>query len=63
MGKVKAIELHHVSRTGNQEVDALAGKKINEFMIGAISFPKPKFDGSQQLQDVICFLESSECPQ
>ena len=63
MGNFKAIELHHVARVGNHEADALAGKKLNEFMIGAISFPKPRFNGNQHLQDVIRFLETGECPQ
>ena len=29
MGKFKAIELHHVSKTRNQEADAVARKKLN----------------------------------
>ena len=60
MGIFNAIELHHVSKTRNQEVDALAKKKLNKFMLGAISFLKPNFESSQQLQDVIFFLKSSE---
>ena len=28
----------------------------------AISIPKPKFNGSQHLQEVVTFLETGECP-
>ena len=56
MGKFKAIELNHVLRTRNQEADALARKKLNEFMVGEISFQKLKFNYNQYLQAVIHFL-------
>ena len=62
MGRFKAIELHHVNRNNNQEADALAGSKLVEFAVNAISIPKPRFDGVQLLQDVINFLETGEFP-
>ena len=45
MKRFKAFELHHLSRTGNQDVDALVGKKMLEVEVHAISIPKPKFNG------------------
>ena len=62
MKNFKAFELHHLARAGNQEAYALAGKKLLEIEVHAISIPKPKFNGSQHLQEVSNFLETRECP-
>ena len=62
MKNFKAFKLHHLARAGNQEADALARKKMLEIKVHAISIPKPKFNGSQHLQEAINFLETGECP-
>ena len=49
MKRFKAIELHHLARIGNQDADALVGKKLLEVEVHAVSMPKPKFNGSQHL--------------
>ena len=62
MKRFKAFELHHLARTGNQDANTLARKKLLEFEVHAISIPKPKFNGSQHLQDVITFLDDKRVP-
>ena len=61
MKRFKAFELHHLARTGNQDANALVGKKLLEVEVHAISIPKPKFNDSQHLQDVITFFEIGGC--
>ena len=60
MKEFQAIELHHVVRAQNQEVNALAREQLSTTTMNVIALPR--FNGAQHLQDVIAYLETSECP-
>ncbi|MCO5565210.1 hypothetical protein L7F22_018883 [Adiantum nelumboides] len=63
MHHFQAVEIHRVPRMENQEVDALASEQLlEEVVVGAIVLKEALFQGSDCMQDIVDFLNSSECP-
>ena len=60
--KIQHFKIHYVGRDKNQEVDALASECLREATVGAVKLHKPKLQGRESLQDVLCFLEIGEPP-
>ncbi|MCO5609839.1 hypothetical protein L7F22_064071 [Adiantum nelumboides] len=62
MKDFEAIKIQHISRQHNKEADNMANSQF-EVMVGAIKFKEPLFQGQETMEDILYFLETSECPK
>ncbi|MCO5614443.1 hypothetical protein L7F22_068725 [Adiantum nelumboides] len=62
MKDFEAIQIQHISRQHNKEADNMANTQF-EVMVGAIKFKEPLFQGQKTMEDILYFLETSECPK
>ncbi|MCO5594979.1 hypothetical protein L7F22_049016 [Adiantum nelumboides] len=62
MKDFEAIRIQHISRQHNKEADNMANTQF-EVMVGAIKFKEPLFQGQETMEDILYFLETSECPK
>ncbi|MCO5579806.1 hypothetical protein L7F22_033668 [Adiantum nelumboides] len=62
MKDFEAIQIQHISRQHNKEVDNVANTQF-EVMVGAIKFKEPLFQGQETMEDILYFLEIGECPK
>ncbi|MCO5578345.1 hypothetical protein L7F22_032186 [Adiantum nelumboides] len=62
MKDFEAIQIQHISRQYNKEVDNLASSQF-EVMVGAIRFKETLFQGQETMENVMYFLEIGECPK
>ncbi|MCO5592398.1 hypothetical protein L7F22_046401 [Adiantum nelumboides] len=62
MKDFEAIQIQHISRQHNKEVDNMANRQF-EVMVGAIKFKEPLFQGQETMEDILYFLELGECPK
>lgn len=62
MKKFEAVQIQHVARVHNKEADALANEQ-SEVKIVAIKFQEPKLQGQEELEDILFFLQTGECPK
>ena len=56
MSQFEVVQANHVSREKNCEVDSLALKQLETFIVAILGYVPPKFQGRQILQDIIHFL-------
>ncbi|MCO5610888.1 hypothetical protein L7F22_065130 [Adiantum nelumboides] len=62
MKDFEAIQIQHISCQHNKEADNMANTQF-ELMVGAIKFKEPLFQGQETMEDILYFLEISECPK
>ncbi|MCO5569243.1 hypothetical protein L7F22_022954 [Adiantum nelumboides] len=62
MKDFEAIQIQHISRQYNKEVDNVANTQF-EVMVEAIKFKEPLFQGQETMEDILYFLETGECPK
>ncbi|MCO5561420.1 hypothetical protein L7F22_015041 [Adiantum nelumboides] len=62
MKDFEAIQIQHISRQHNKKADNMANTQF-EVMVGAIKFKEPLFQGQEAMEDILYFLEISECPK
>ncbi|MCO5591397.1 hypothetical protein L7F22_045380 [Adiantum nelumboides] len=58
----EAIQIQHISRQHNKEVDNLANSQFG-VMVGAIRFKESLFQRQETMEDILYFLETGECPK
>ncbi|MCO5560936.1 hypothetical protein L7F22_014556 [Adiantum nelumboides] len=56
MKDFEAIQIQHISRQHNKEVDNMANNQF-EVMVGAIKFKELLFQGQETMEDILYFLE------
>ena len=56
----KDIQIQHVLQSQNQEADALASEQWMKVIVGAIRLKLPLFQGSDIVEEILCFLMKGE---
>ncbi|MCO5547142.1 hypothetical protein L7F22_000584 [Adiantum nelumboides] len=62
MKDFEAIQIQHISRQHNKEVDNMANTQF-AVMVGAIKFKEPLFQGQETMEDILYFFKIGECPK
>ena len=60
--KFEAFQIQYVAHMRNKEGDLLAKKQF-EIHICAIKLQDTKFQGQEELEDILFFLQIGECPK